>query len=311
MSGGEFGLELFKGFPATLVDQAQRERETLHLVRFRERREIKAGRERIQGRLRSHEERCVAPHEGVKPFARGAPALVDRHVARFLREHVAPAPVHAAHRVGVGQKFEIGQKAHELLGSLGVPAAVRGIKFEQLSEGERHRAFGHLTRNESLQALGLAKELRNFRERVAATVEVDRLVLEASLLEDAPPPVGERRAQASTLEVERSDARLEVLDVEARQARDEFRRRLLEVPAVAEHRDAQGLDLLREQVLEDRERLRGVARDEHALSLREEVTEQVRDRVGLARSGRPLHEHDVVAFDFAGDGELLGIGGLG
>ena len=136
-------------------------------------------------------------------------------------------------------------------------------------------------------------------------------MLDPALLEDAAATVGERGAESMTLKAERPDAGLEVLDVEAGEARDEFGRGLLEVLPVAEHRDAERLDLLGQEVLDDRERLRRVARDEHALALREEVAEKVRDGVGLARAGRPLHEHDVVVFDLVRDRELLGVRGLG
>lgn len=54
-----------------------------------------------------------------------------------------------------------------------------------------------------------------------------------------------------------------------------------------------------------------MARDEHALALREEVAEKVRDGVGFACAGRALHEHDVVVFDLVRDRELLGVRGLG
>ena len=136
-------------------------------------------------------------------------------------------------------------------------------------------------------------------------------MLDPALLEDAAATVGERGAESMTFKAERPDAGLEVLYVEAGEARDEFGRGLLEVLPVAEHRDAERLDLLGQEVLDDRERLRRVARDEHALALREEVAEKVRDGVGLACAGRALHEHDVVVFDLVRDRELLGVRGLG
>ena len=76
-------------------------------------------------------------------------------------------------------------------------------------------------------------------------------MLDPALLEDAAATVGERGAESMTFKAERPDARLEVLDVEAGEARDELGRGLLEVLPVAEHRDAERLDLLRQEVLDD------------------------------------------------------------
>jgi len=107
---------------------------------------------------------------------------------------------------------------------------------------------------------------------------------------------------------------VELLGVSRGEAVDDGGDRALELVAALQvafqHAHAQGPQLLDHVIAEDAKRLGGVAGDQHALALGEQVTDQVGDGVGLPGSRRPLDEYASLALEPHGDPDLLRVGGL-
>ena len=75
--------------------------------------------------------------------------------------------------------------------------------------------------------------------------------------------------------------------------------------------DAQISNLGRQLVLQDVQRPSRVARDQHALPMREEIGDQVGDRMGLPGSWRSLHDHRLALCESLDDLPLVLVGRLG
>jgi hypothetical protein len=110
------------------------------------------------------------------------------------------------------------------------------------------------------------------------------------------------------------DAR-QLARIVAGQALGDLRDRDLELlpPArvAVEHRDAKRLDVRVRLVAQHAQRLRRMAGDEDALSLGEQVADEVADGVGLARSRGALDDHRARAVQALGEVQLLDVRFLG
>src|SRR5581483_3492320 len=90
--------------------------------------------------------------------------------------------------------------------------------------------------------------------------------------------------------------------------------RALQLPAALgvafEHRNAKRAERLDDMLAQHPQGLGGVRRDEYALPLRQQVPDQIRDRVRLPGAGRSLDEHAAMPIQTLRDTYLLRIRGL-
>jgi hypothetical protein len=193
---------------------------------------------------------------------------------------------------------------------------VQAVELERLLGRERELgALGDRPRQPVVQAPRCGEPPRRLggRDRRARHLDLAVLALHGAL---------ELPAELALLPAERGAPLLEPLDLlrELLLARrgegvHDPGDRLLELLGAGlvalEHTHAQGPERLRELVAHHAQRLRGVARDQDALVLREQVPDQVRDRVALAGAGRPLHEDRARLLEPADHRLLLLVGGLG
>src|SRR5438552_3993366 len=105
--------------------------------------------------------------------------------------------------------------------------------------------------------------------------------------------------------------RLELLRIPGGEALDDGGDRALELVAALDvalqHAHGQRPQLLDDVIAQDAQRLGGVTRDQDALALGEQMTDEVRDGVCLPGPRRPLDEHASFALQAHRDPDLLGV----
>ena len=147
---------------------------------------------------------------------------------------------------------------------------------------------------------------------LALKLEVPVLALHR--VHEIRPEIVALRLQLGALLGELLDFPGQLLLSRRREVVDDTGDRLLELlvglVVATQNADTEWLQRLREQAAHDPKCLGGVARDEDALVLREEVPDQVGDRVTLSGSRGSLHEDGAGLLDAADDLLLLGVGGL-
>src|SRR2546427_13117663 len=85
---------------------------------------------------------------------------------------------------------------------------------------------------------------------------------------------------------------------------------LLTLLVVVKNTDTKRLKWLDDLLPEYAQRFGRMGGNEHALSLRQQMAEKIRNGVRLASTGRPLHNYAISASELFGNFKLFTIGGL-
>ncbi len=76
---------------------------------------------------------------------------------------------------------------------------------------------------------------------------------------------------------------------------------------IGQERHRECPNLLWDLLLEHPQRLFTLGGDEHTPTVGEKVTDDIGDRVSLARAGRPLHDNSVAGLELLDDRHLLAV----